>query len=79
MQEWVVDDIGRIYSKAMPDMMLTTCCSKDQNDGTRCDLRVTEKEELDAKKKQDQTFNINVFLADGERVRSLGRTFADLE
>ena len=67
MQEWLVDDIGRISSKASPEMMMT--CSKVQIDGTRCDLKVMKKEDHDAKKKQDQTFSIHVFLAAGEKVR----------
>merc|ERR1719193_2922438 len=66
LQEWFVDDIGRFSSRSMPEMMLTTY-SQDKKDGARFDLVAIRKEELDPRRKQDQTFNINILLAEGEQ------------
>ena len=64
MQEWTVDDGGRIASMAYSELTLTTTTKTLEG----CELKVEKKEEKDAKKKQDQCFNICVLLEDGEQV-----------
>ena len=64
LQEWVIDDSGRIGSLTFSELTLTTAAKTT----TGCALAVERKEEKDAKRRQDQSFNICVLLEDGEKV-----------